>query len=106
MTKEEILEKSREDNKKRDEMESAVFFKSGQTAGAVGGLFAALILIIESAITGKENLGVFSILLSMTGTMLLTKYTKLKKKFYLVCALFQLVLAVLFFVLYIMQLMG
>jgi hypothetical protein len=106
MTKEEILAKSREDNSKRDEMESAVFFKSGQTAGAVGGMLSAVILIIESAVTGKENFGVLAILLSMTGTMLLTKFSRLKKKFYLAGGLLQLIMAVLFFVLYIIQLMG
>lgn len=36
MTREEILEKSRQDNRKQDEREKAAFAKAGQRACAVG----------------------------------------------------------------------
>ena len=41
LTKEEILEKSRIENKNRDEMENAVFAKAGLRACAVGGIVCA-----------------------------------------------------------------
>ena len=106
MTKDEILERSREDNKTRDEMEKNVFFKSGQSAAAVGGFIAALLIIVEEFITNKTNFGIAAILLSMTGTMLLTKYIKLKKKYYLIFSVLELAVAAAFIILHIIQLVG
>ena len=100
MTKDEILERSREDNKTRDEMEKNVFFKSGQSAAAVGGI------IVEEFITNKTNFGIAAILLSMTGTMLLTKYIKLKKNYYLIFSVLELAVAAAFIILHIIQLVG
>ena len=104
MTKEEILAKSREENKNRDEREKEVFYKAGQQACAVGGLVCMAVIILE-AIFGKEfNTSIWAVYLSITGTMLLMKYLSLKKKHELIFAVLQLALAVCFFVMYVVRL--
>lgn len=104
MTKEEILAKSVEDNKHRDEMEKNVFFKSGQVACAIGGLIAALLVTLDPILTGKENFGAMAIFLSMTGTMLIAKYLKLKKTLRLIFGIIQLIAAIIFLIIHFLNL--
>ena len=106
MTKEEILAISREENKNKDERERATFTKAGQKACATGGMVCMFILIIEAIFNGEFNLAVSAVYLSMTGTMLLVKYLELKKKHELVFAVIQLILAAVFFVMYVLKAAG
>ena len=105
MTKEEILAKSRADNKTRDEMEKSVFFKSGQTACAVGGMVCMLIVIMEEVVKNTFSFSGWSIFLSMTGTMLVSKYRILKKPLYLVAGAAELIIAAAFLGIYVYKLM-
>ncbi len=104
MNRDEILERSREENKNQDEMERHALAKAGQKACAVGGLLCSVLIIFESFFAGHPNFSTWAVYLSMTGTMLLTKYSLLKKKHELVFGLFQIALAVVFFVLYVIRL--
>ena len=104
MSKEEILAKSREENKKRDEMEQAVFVKAGQQACAVGGIVCMVIIILEAIFAKEVNTSIWAVYLSITGTMLLMKYRGLRKKHELIFGLIQLGLAVCFLVMYIIKL--
>ena len=104
MNREEILERSRSENKNHDEMELAALAKAGQRACAVGGLVCAAFIIIEAFLAKKVSCSIWAVYLSMTGTMLLTKYFKLGKKHELVFGLMQLVLAAVFFVMYVIEL--
>ena len=105
MTKDEILAKSREDNKTRDEMEKSVFFKSGQTACAVGGMVCMLIVIMEEVVKNTFSFSGWSIFLSMTGTMLVSKYRILKKPLYIVAGAAELIIAAAFLGIYVYKLM-
>ena len=106
MNREEILEKSRQENKNRDEMEKDALAKAGQKACAVGGLVCAAIIILEAIFAEQVNMSTWAVYLSMTGTMLLVKYLRLKKKHELVFGLIQLVLAAIFLVMYVVRLVG
>ncbi len=106
MNKDEILAKSRKENENQDEMELEVFAKSGQKACAVGGIVCVLIIILQSIFKNSVDFSVWAVYLSMTGTMLLYKYIKLKKKHELIFGLMQLILAVVFLVFYILKLVG
>lgn len=106
MNRDEILEKSREENQNHDEMERHALAKAGQKACAVGGLVCAAIIIIESVFSEHVNFSTWTVYLSMTGTMLLTKYFLLKKKHELIFGIFQIILAVVFLALYIIRLRG
>ncbi len=104
LTKEEILEKSRIENKTRDEMENAVFAKAGLRACAVGGIVCALVIVLEAVFSDQVNFSTWAVYLSMTGTMLLVKYFGLRKKHELVFGVLQLLLAAMFFVMYVVRL--
>ncbi|WP_350453818.1 DUF6442 family protein [Slackia heliotrinireducens] len=106
MDKEQILEMSRQENRNRDEMEQATFHKAGQRAVAVGGLVCAVIIVLEWLLANRVSLSIWAVYLSMTGTMLLTKYLSLKKPHELVFGIVQLALAAVFLVLHAMQMAG
>ena len=104
MNKDEILERSRNENKKRDEMEQNTIEIAGHRACAVGGLVCAGIIIAEALLAENVNCSTWAVYLSMTGTMLLTKYKRLKKKHEFIFGLLQLFLAVFFLVTYLVRL--
>ena len=90
MKKEEILAKSRAENKGQDEREKQVLIKAGQIAFTVGGVMCMLIALFNSILSmvdhggtrldPKLNTMLWSIYLSMLGSLFLYKYVKLKKK--------------------------
>ena len=104
MNKDEILEKSRQENKHKDEMEKEVFLKAGQRSCAVGSIICALIIVLETFFADHVNLSILALYFAMTGTILLSKYSKLKKIHELIFGSIQLVLSAICMVLYIMRL--
>ena len=104
MNKDEILEKSRQENKHKDEMEKEVFLKAGQRSCAVGSIICAIIIVLETFFADNVNLSILALYFAMTGTMLLSKYSKLKKIHELIFGSIQLVLSAICMVLYIMRL--
>ena len=106
MDREEILEKSRQENQRRDEMERDALAKAGQRACAVGGIVCAVVIVLEAIFADAFNMSVWAVYLSMTGTMLLMKYIRLRKRHELVFGAAQLVLAAVFLVMYIIRLVG
>ena len=79
MNKNEILDKSRKENKKLDEMERDALYRAGYTASVVGGLLCICLPWI--------------IFFAMDATMLLVKFFYLKKKHELAIALVLLILS-------------
>jgi len=74
MNREEILEKSREENKKMDEREKNALTVAGQRATAVGGLVCMAIILLNACLDRYNNpatWAVWGVYLSMTGTTLL-----------------------------------
>ncbi len=104
MDREEILARSREENKKQDEMERDALAKAGQRACAVGGIVCALIILLEAVFSDHVSMSVWAVYLSMTGTMLLVKYLRLKKKHELIFGAAELALAAVFFVMFVIGL--
>ena len=96
MNREEILAKSRNENKNQDEMQRDALAKAGQCACMAGGIVCGVILLLEAVLTdfsGRVSLAVWSVYLAMTGTMLLVKFTRLHKRHELAFGLLQLALA-------------
>jgi len=104
MNREEILERSRKENKNQDEMEKDALAKAGQRACAIGGLVCMVIILLETIFAESVNVSTWAVYLSMTGTMLLVKYLRLKRKHELIFAVIQLILAAVFFVMYVIRL--
>ena len=106
MNKEEILERSRKENKNLDEMEKNALARGGQRACAVGGLVCMAIILLETIFAKQVSLIPWAVYLSMTGTALLVKYSQLRKKHELIFGLLQLAMAAVFFVMYVIRIAG
>lgn len=104
MNKEEILERSRQENRRRDEMEADTFARAGQLATAVGGIVCMAVILLEGFIAGRINYGTWAVYLSMAGSMLLGKYRRLGKRHELVFGITELALAAVFFIMFVLQL--
>ena len=106
MNKDEILEKSRQENRGMDERERDALARAGRVASAVGGLVCALILVLEVILIGQVSYSIWAIYLSITGTTLLVKFLRLRRKHELVFGLLELALAAAFLALHILRLVG
>ena len=104
MNKEEILEKSRRENKKLDERERDALATSGRMAFLVGGIICALIIALEWYFRGRMPTKIWAVYTSMYGTNELVQYFRLRKISHLIFALLQLAVAVLFFGIFVMRL--
>ena len=95
MNKEEILAKSRTENKGRtDEMETAVLGKAGSIAAAAGGLVCMLIVLlnlISKSSDPKVSFAAWAVYGLMQGALFLVKYVKLRR-------VHELVLTILFLI--------
>lgn len=80
MTREEILEKSRSENKGKDIVEEE-FLKKGFLVCWIVSMFAACaVAMIEGIVLGKQNNGLFFALMSGQFSFFLMKYIRLRKK--------------------------
>lgn len=102
MNKDEILEKSRAENRGRaDEMEQAALGRAGSIAAAVGGLVCMLILLLN-VISGngdpRVSFAAWSVYGLMQGTLFLVKYLKLRRAHELAFSILFLIVGVSAFV--------
>ncbi len=80
MTKEEILEKSRTENKGKDIVEEEIVRKGFLICWIVSLIAASIVAMVEGIVLGKQNNGIFFSLMSGLFTFFLVKYIKLRKK--------------------------
>lgn len=101
MDKEEILKKSREENKDRDFVEEAALAKANSIALAVGVMMCGVISILRALFTeqGAEP-AVWTVYFSVLATTMLVKFFKLRRRHELLLGLLYLAFCVFFFVLY------
>ena len=88
MTREEILEKSRKDNKGMDEMELYTIFRGGSIAKGVGLALCMLMVFLGDVLDADPaaGLGAFGIYWGMYGTDRLYRWWKLQERFDLLLA--------------------
>jgi hypothetical protein len=101
MNREEILEKSRAENKNRDEREQATWARAGQISMAIGGLVCAMLILLDAIFANRTNCALWAVYLTITGTNQLIRGWKLKKTFCRIFGLIQIAAAVVFLVIYI-----
>lgn len=106
MKREEILERSRKENGRRDLAEMEVLVQAGSTASRAGMLCCCLISLLQTIFTGQFHFGSWCIYFSMLGTKMLVKYLKLKRRHELAIVAFYLLLAAGFLTGYVLELMG
>ena len=103
MDKNEILEKSRQENKGTDLFERDAMNQASQKAVAVGGLVCMFLTFADLFLGGSFNYTLWGIYLSMTGTTLLVKYFHLRKTHELIFGIAEIVLAIAFIVLHFLR---
>lgn len=107
MNKEEILEKSRKENKGKDISELQAIAQGSRMAVLVCGLIGLALMLFElylgDTVHQKSILGLF---FSMIGTIRIVKYMKLRKTFELVMGIVYLLIAAMYIVLYVVSLVN
>ncbi len=106
MNKEEILSRSRKELKNSDLVEMQTNHQAWNIAGRVGAIMCILISVIARTLTGKHIVSPWIIYFSIQGTILLVRFIKLKKKTDLLLSLFFIVVAIVLFIVQVMQLLG
>jgi hypothetical protein len=80
MKREEILEKSRRENKGGDAWEADVLAQAGKIAVQAGLLLCCLTAVLEVTVTGKVSMGSWTIYFGMLTTLFAVKYRKMRKR--------------------------
>lgn len=100
MDKDEILKKSREENKDRDFVEEAVLATANSLSLAVGMIVCGLVSVLSAIFQGGPEYSVWTVMWVIHASTFLFKYHKLRKRHELMMGLFYIALAVFFFVCY------
>ena len=106
MNKEEILSRSRKEMKNSDLVEMQTSHQAWNIAGSVGATMCILISVIARILTSHYIVSPWIIYFSIQGTIWLVRFIKLKKKTDLFSSLFFIVLAIVLFIVQVMQFMG
>ena len=106
MQKEEILEKSRRENKGSAEMELFTLAAAGKLAAQIGMLVCCLVAILQVIFTDAISFESWMIYFSILGTLFTVKYVKLHRKHELLLAILYVGLFVFFTVMFLVRLVG
>lgn len=106
LKKEEILAKSREENKGVDEYELTVLASAGKTAAQVGMTMCCVIAILQVILKNAISYESWMIYFSILGTLFIVKYVRMKRKHELLLAVLYCGLFAFFAVLFVMRLAG
>lgn len=107
MDKDEILKKSREENKNRDFVEAEVLNRANAIALAVGIMVCGVVSILRGLLTeqGTEP-AVWTVMFGMMSAGMLVKFAKLHRRHELLLGLLYLGFCGFFFALYLHDLLG
>ena len=106
MNKEEILEKSRQENKGQDVYEQEIIQKGASYAILVATALATVFFIAQILLGGGQNYGLYAILGAVMATQFIVKAKYLKRKHEIVVAVMYSLLTVLCIVAHFMQLLN
>lgn len=87
MNKEEILEKSRAENKNKDIYEQEVLKQANTSVVLVMSVLAAVFFVVQIFVGGGMNWGMWALVFSASMTTFWVKYIKLRRKHELVMAI-------------------
>ena len=106
MDKDEILARSRKENKDRDFVEEAVLAKANSIALAVGMMMCGIVSILRGLLTEKgTEPAVWAVYFSVLATTMLVKFAKMRKRHELLLGLFYGAFCVMFFTFYLHDLL-
>lgn len=104
MNKEEILEKSRAENRNKDIYEQEVLKQASTSAVIVMMILATIFFAAQIFVGGGTNWGIWALVFSVNMTTFWAKYRKLRRKHELVIAIAYTILVVAFSVCHIYNL--
>lgn len=106
MNKDEILKKSRKENKNRDLAEISVVIQAGNIASRVGACVCCLLSVITLWITEVFLCSPWIIYFSILGTNYLVRFVKVKRKsdLFISCILY--LMCVIAFIFFVIRLVG
>lgn len=105
MNKEDILAKSRSENKGMDIMELQSLEKASKIAAQAGMLLCCFVAVMEVAVTGKVSMSSWLIYFGILSTLFLMKYRLMKKRHELLVALLYTALFLMFLGLFLWNLL-
>ena len=105
MDKDEILKRSRKENKDQDLVELEAINKANTIANTVGILVCALLNIIRAIFQVGIDKSVWTVMLSIMSTVMLVKFAKLRQRHELVMGMIYLAGTIGFFVLFLRDLL-
>lgn len=100
MDREEILKKSREENKDRDLVELEVLHRANNIALSVSMLTCALVSVLHAIFQDSPDYAVWIVQFGILSTVMLVKFTKLRRRHELLLGLLYGGFCVCFFVFY------
>ena len=106
MNKNDILEKSRQENNGLDEMEQYVMAAAGKIAAKVGMFVCCIVAILQVIFTDAISFESWMIYFGILAATFIVKYAKLHSKHELWVAVLYTVLFIMFTVLFILRLVG
>lgn len=106
MDKDEILKKSREENKNRDFVEEEAANKANAIAFSVGMMVCGLLSVLSAIFQESVEYSVWVVMWAISASVFLVKYQRLRKRHELALGLFYGALTVFFFVIYLHRTLG
>lgn len=106
MDRDEILKKSRAENKNRDFVELKAIAEASQLAIKTGVVVCCLIAVLHIALTGRVTYSIWPVYFSILTTVSLTKYHKLRRWYDLLVSLLFLAAFLFFFVMFLRNPLG
>ena len=106
MDKDEILERSRKENKDMDLVELEVINKANMIANVVGVMVCGILTVIHAIVRESMDNSAWTVMFSILSTIMLVKYAKLHRWHELMVGLIYLFVTVLFFVWYLRDVLG
>jgi len=106
MDKDEILARSREENKDRDFVEAEALNRANAIALSVGIMVCGLLSVLHAIFADTPDYGIWTVYFSVLATTVLVKFAKLRRRHELVIGLLYLGFCVFFFVFYLLDLLG
>lgn len=106
MNKEDILERSRKENKNQDVFEKEVMKEGGNIGAIVAAILATIFFVIQIALGEGMNYGLYAVVFSILATGFVVKAIRLKRVHEIVVAIIYIVAVLLFTMAHICQLIS
>ena len=100
MDKDEILEKSRKENRNADFVEGAVLARANAIALGVGMVVSGILSVLHAIFADKPDCAVWTVYFSVLAAVMLVKFAKLRRRHELLLGLLYAGFCVFFFVCY------